>query len=147
MDVTRRGFLKVLGASTAVGTLADPGLGLAFPLPERIKEGKETTTICPYCGMDHRHHEQGQGSKCGRRPRSPNQPRGPLLERRSSEQDSREPLPPDTRPLPSPGICSVGSQALELGRPGDRKTSDRHPGSHIPGKGRRRITARKKACI
>ena len=51
MDVTRRGFLKVLGASTAVGTLADPGLGLAFPLPERIKEGKETTTICPYCGM------------------------------------------------------------------------------------------------
>ncbi len=51
MSLTRRGFLKILGASTAVGTLGLRGECEALPLPERIKEGKETPTICPYCSV------------------------------------------------------------------------------------------------
>jgi formate dehydrogenase major subunit len=51
MDLTRRSVLKILGASTALGTLGKPRAGWSLPLPERIKEGKETTTICPYCAV------------------------------------------------------------------------------------------------
>ena len=51
MSLTRRRFLRILGASTAVGTLGLRGAGEALPLPERIKEGKETPTVCPYCSV------------------------------------------------------------------------------------------------
>jgi formate dehydrogenase major subunit len=52
MDVSRRGFLKISGA-----TLAASGLGIslkpvsAYAQPLKIKYAKETTTICPYCSV------------------------------------------------------------------------------------------------
>ena len=52
MDVTRRTFLKLSGA-TALGT----GLGLnisrayAQALPLKIQYARESTTICPYCAV------------------------------------------------------------------------------------------------
>ncbi len=51
MKIDRREMLKILGATTAVGTLGLPQVTGAVSLPERIKTGKETTTICPYCGV------------------------------------------------------------------------------------------------
>jgi anaerobic selenocysteine-containing dehydrogenase len=52
MDITRRNFLKISGAAALTG-------GLTVPLqPEsaqaeisKILYTKETTTICPYCGV------------------------------------------------------------------------------------------------
>jgi formate dehydrogenase major subunit len=52
MDVSRRGFLKVSG-----GTLALTSLGINLDPVEthaqdlKIKNAKETTTICPYCSV------------------------------------------------------------------------------------------------
>jgi formate dehydrogenase major subunit len=52
MDVSRRGFLKISGA-----TVAASGLGInlkpvsAYAQPLKIKYTKETTTICPYCSV------------------------------------------------------------------------------------------------
>ena len=52
MQVSRRGFLKISGA-----TLAAAGLGIpykprsAYAKPLKIKYAKETTTICPYCSV------------------------------------------------------------------------------------------------
>jgi len=51
MNLSRRGFFKILGATMTVGTLENAGSASASPLPERIREGKETTTICPYCSV------------------------------------------------------------------------------------------------
>ena len=51
MKIDRREMLKILGATTAVGTLGLPKVTGAVSLPDRIKTGKETTTICPYCGV------------------------------------------------------------------------------------------------
>ena len=51
MTISRRDVLRTLGTTTAVGTLGLPGVAGAVPLPGRIKTGKETTTICPYCGV------------------------------------------------------------------------------------------------
>jgi len=51
MTLNRRDFIKVLGATTTVGTLGLPRVARAVSLPDRIKTGKETTTICPYCGV------------------------------------------------------------------------------------------------
>jgi len=51
MNLSRRGFFKILGAAMTVGTLGNERTASALPLPERIKEGKETTTICPYCSV------------------------------------------------------------------------------------------------
>lgn len=49
--LSRREMLKILGATTAVGTLNLPRVAGAVSLPDRIKTGKETTTVCPYCGI------------------------------------------------------------------------------------------------
>jgi formate dehydrogenase major subunit len=52
MDVTRRGFLKISGATLVAG-----GIGISLkPVsakaqPLKIKYTKETTTICPYCSV------------------------------------------------------------------------------------------------
>lgn len=52
MDVSRRGFLKISGA-----TMLASGLGIslnsvsAYAHPLKIKYTKETTTICPYCSV------------------------------------------------------------------------------------------------
>lgn len=52
MDVTRRSFLKISGATALAG-----GLGLPLPpraahaQPSKIVYTKETTTICPYCAV------------------------------------------------------------------------------------------------
>ncbi len=52
MNVSRRGFLKLSGAVTAVS-----GLGLSLKATAahakelKIKYAKETTTICPYCSV------------------------------------------------------------------------------------------------
>jgi len=52
MDVSRRGFLKISGATALAG-----GLGVhLFPKaaqtqPLKIVYTKETTTICPYCAV------------------------------------------------------------------------------------------------
>jgi len=56
MKITRRGFLKVSGVTTA-GVLAsqldifDLSPAKAYAKTLKIKYGKETTTICPYCGV------------------------------------------------------------------------------------------------
>ena len=52
MDVSRRGFLKISGA-----TLAASGIGIslkpvsAYAQPLKIQYAKETTTVCPYCSV------------------------------------------------------------------------------------------------
>jgi formate dehydrogenase major subunit len=52
MDLSRRGFLKISGAALAAGGLGinlDPVKAHAQGL--RIKQAKETITICPYCAV------------------------------------------------------------------------------------------------
>jgi formate dehydrogenase major subunit len=56
MEFSRRTFLKISGATTAGAILG--GLGVNFLKPKdtyaqplKIKYAKETTTICPYCGV------------------------------------------------------------------------------------------------
>ena len=52
MDLTRRGFLKISGATALTGGL---GISLvpraAHAQPSKIVYTKETTTICPYCSV------------------------------------------------------------------------------------------------
>ena len=55
MNVSRRGFLAVAGSalvgsvpSLPKGALAQPGTA---EKPPKIRYAKETTTICPYCGV------------------------------------------------------------------------------------------------
>ena len=52
MPVTRRNFLKLSGA-TAAGSFFG---GMSFltgckKVPDKLKGSKESTTICPYCGV------------------------------------------------------------------------------------------------
>jgi len=52
MPVTRRDFLKLSGATTAGAFFG----GVSFlsgckSAPEKLKGAKQTTTICPYCGV------------------------------------------------------------------------------------------------
>ncbi len=52
MDVSRRGFLKISGTAlmaSGIGINLKPVAAHAQPL--KIKYAKETTTICPYCGV------------------------------------------------------------------------------------------------
>jgi formate dehydrogenase major subunit len=56
MKISRRGFLKLTGGSAIAVTLAKMGVGLTScqtyledPIL-RIRDAKETPTICPYCG-------------------------------------------------------------------------------------------------
>jgi formate dehydrogenase major subunit len=52
MNVSRRNFLKVSGGTLALSTLGinlDPVRAYAQGL--RIKDAKETTTVCPYCSV------------------------------------------------------------------------------------------------
>jgi formate dehydrogenase major subunit len=52
MDVTRRGFLKISGATALAGGLGLEGMSrVAQAMPQKIKYTKETTTICPYCAV------------------------------------------------------------------------------------------------
>lgn len=55
MELSRRGFLKLTGASFVVTALVDFGFkapALAAPVEElRIKRGKESSTICCYCAV------------------------------------------------------------------------------------------------
>lgn len=56
MEVTRRDFLKISGATTTGVVLSNLGLfdlgaSKAYAQTLKIKYGKETTTICPYCGV------------------------------------------------------------------------------------------------
>jgi len=52
MEVSRRGFLKISGATALAGGLGfSPGPGAAQGPPPKIVYTKETTTICPYCGV------------------------------------------------------------------------------------------------
>jgi len=52
MALTRRQFLKTAGAAAAAGTF---GINMepvkAYAQPLRIERAKETTTVCPYCGV------------------------------------------------------------------------------------------------
>jgi len=52
MDMTRRGFLKISGATALASGLnisLPPNAASAQPL--KLKYAKETTTICPYCAV------------------------------------------------------------------------------------------------
>jgi formate dehydrogenase major subunit len=52
MGVSRRDFLKLSGSTVLIGTLGvnlDPAKAYAQGL--RIKNAKQTTTICPYCSV------------------------------------------------------------------------------------------------
>lgn len=54
MQLTRRSFLKLTGATAAAATLAGVGLNKASAStidPLRIKYTKEYTTICTFCGV------------------------------------------------------------------------------------------------
>ncbi len=54
MQLTRRSFLKLTGATAAAATLASVGLNKASAStidPLRIKYTKEYTTICTFCGV------------------------------------------------------------------------------------------------
>ena len=51
MDVTRRGFLKISGATALAGGLGVPFIPKAHAQPPKIVYTKETTTICPYCAV------------------------------------------------------------------------------------------------
>ena len=52
MSVSRRDFLKLSGSALVLGTLsADPGSAEAKERELRIKDAKETKTICPYCAV------------------------------------------------------------------------------------------------
>ena len=54
MELSRRSFLKLSGAGAGIAALSQ----LGFPAPAfaageelRIREAKETTTVCPYCSV------------------------------------------------------------------------------------------------
>lgn len=52
MEVSRRGFLKLSGTGVVLGSLGvnlEPARAYAQEL--RIKNAKQTTTICPYCSV------------------------------------------------------------------------------------------------
>ncbi len=52
MEVSRRGFLKLSGTTVVLGSLGvnlDPARAYAQGL--RIKNAKQTTTVCPYCSV------------------------------------------------------------------------------------------------
>ena len=52
MDVSRRDFLKITGGSLALGSVSSgfsPGEAAVQEL--RIKNAKQTTTVCPYCSV------------------------------------------------------------------------------------------------
>jgi len=52
MNVTRRGFLKISGATALAGGLGVPLMAeAAHAQPSKIIYAKETTTICPYCAV------------------------------------------------------------------------------------------------
>lgn len=54
MELTRRGFLKRSGAGIGVVALAQLGYSTPAIAAEeglRIREAKETTTVCPYCSV------------------------------------------------------------------------------------------------
>ena len=51
MTISRRDVLRTIGTTTAAGTLGLPREAGAVSLPARVKTGKESTTICPYCGV------------------------------------------------------------------------------------------------
>lgn len=56
MELSRRTFLKLSGATTAGAILGGLGINLlrpkgAYAQPLKIKYAKETTTICPYCAV------------------------------------------------------------------------------------------------
>ncbi len=52
MDVSRRDFLKITGGTLALGSVSS-GLshGEAAVQELRIKNAKQTTTVCPYCSV------------------------------------------------------------------------------------------------
>lgn len=56
MELSRRTFLKLSGATTAGAILGGLGVNMlrpssAYAKDLKIKFAKETTTICPYCGV------------------------------------------------------------------------------------------------
>jgi len=52
MNVTRRSFLKISGATALAGGLGVPLMAeAAHAQPSKIIYTKETTTICPYCSV------------------------------------------------------------------------------------------------
>lgn len=54
MELSRRSFLKLSGAGIGVTALAQLGFttpAYAADVELRIREAKESTTICPYCSM------------------------------------------------------------------------------------------------
>ncbi len=54
MELSRRSFLKLSGAGIGVAALAQLGFttpAYAADVELRIREAKESTTVCPYCSM------------------------------------------------------------------------------------------------
>jgi formate dehydrogenase major subunit len=51
MKLTRRIFLGTLGAAPFVGLGRAKAAEDTGPVPRKIQHAKETTTICPYCGV------------------------------------------------------------------------------------------------
>lgn len=54
MELSRRGFLKLSGAGIGTAALAQLGFSTAALASDedlRIREARETTTVCPYCSV------------------------------------------------------------------------------------------------
>ena len=51
MPVTRRNFLKLSGATAAGAFLGGTSFLTGCKPTDKLKGAKETTTICPYCGV------------------------------------------------------------------------------------------------
>ncbi len=52
MDVSRRDFLKISGATVGLSSLSLDPTPVNAEVPRlRIENAKETTTVCPYCSV------------------------------------------------------------------------------------------------
>jgi len=107
MEVSRRGFLKLSGTTAVLGSLGvnlDPARAYAQDL--RIKNAKQTTTVCPYCSVG-----------CGLIVYSEN---GKVIQ---SEGDPDHPISEGT-------LCSKGSSLMQMANNDTRvkKPMYREPG-------------------
>lgn len=51
MKLSRRDFLAMSGLAPVLGTAVAAGQDTADAVPKKLRYAKETTTICPYCGV------------------------------------------------------------------------------------------------
>jgi len=107
MDVSRRSFFQLLGLTPFVGISAAEGQPDSAGAPLKIRYAKETTTICPYCGVG-----------CGQ-----------IVHTRDGMIVNIEGDP--DHPINEGALCSKGASTFQLNHNDRRLTKVRHrkPGS------------------